>query len=125
LPYCPEPGIRYRMIKLQNSIDAWGSPGFKEILKTEIEGLNGDLLPLQQALTQSSYAVTDRFSAIILATSDNRGFLLIKAGIYYSGLIAGCNCADDPTPVDEQNEYCEIYLSVNKSNAQTTISLFE
>jgi len=100
------------------------SPDFKEILKSEIEGIHGDLLPLQQALSHSSHAITDNFSAIILATDQDQEFLHVKAGIFYAGIVAGCNCADDPTPVTEQNEYCEIMLEICKSTAKTNISLF-
>ena len=113
------------MITLLKSVNAWGLPGFKEILKTEIEGLHGDLLPLQQALTQSSHAITDHFNAIILGISDDQDFMHIKAGIFYSGIIAGCNCADDPTPVDEQSEYCEVMLDICKLTAQTKVSLLD
>jgi len=111
------------MIKLQKSVHTWGLPGFQDTLKIEIENLHGDLLPLQQGLRHSSHAVSDRFSVIILATSDDTDFLHIKAGIFYSGIIAGCNCADDPTPVDEQSEYCEIILDICKLTAETKVSL--
>ncbi|HED17465.1 MAG TPA: hypothetical protein ENI64_11705 [Gammaproteobacteria bacterium] len=112
-------------ITLKKSLGAWGSSHFREILKTEVEALQGNLLPLQQGLRQSSHAITDRFSVIILAISDDLNFVHIKSGIFYSGIIAGCNCADDPTPVDTQNEYCEIILNICKSNAQTEIRLYD
>ena len=51
--------------------------------------------------------------------------ILVKAGIFYTGIIAGCSCADDPTPLDEQNEYCELELNINKETAETTIVLLE
>jgi len=113
------------MLTLQKSVEAWGLPGFKEVLKTEIESLPGDLLPLQQALTQSSYAITDHFNTIILSISDDQAFMHIKAGVFYSGIIAGCNCADDPTPADKLSEYCEVMLDICKSTAQTKISLLD
>ena len=110
---------------MQQSIDAWGSPEFRETLKQEIERLPGDQLPLQQGLSVSSYALTDQFSATILDVSDDAKFIHVKAGIFYSGIIAGCSCADDPTPVDEQTEYCEILLDIRKADAQTKISLLD
>jgi len=49
--------------------------------------------------------------------------ILITAGIFYSSIIAGCNCSDDPTPVDLNSEYCEMLFIINKSNAETCIKI--
>jgi len=113
------------MIKLIKSLQAWDLPDFKETVKAEIEGLHGDLLPLQQGLRQSSYAITNHFSATILAVNEDQGYLHIKAGIFYSGVIAGCNCNDDPSPVNQQNEYCEVMLDICKSTAQTSVNMLD
>ena len=43
---------------------------------------------------------------MLLSASEDAGLLRVKAGIFYTGIIAGCSCADDPTPIDELNEYC-------------------
>ena len=41
----------------------------------------------------------------------------------YSGIIAGCSCADNPTPVSELNEYCEVQLEIDKKTAETKVAL--
>ena len=51
-------------------------------------------------------------------------FIRVKAGLAYNGIIAGCSCSDDPTPIDETNEYCEVLFSINKETAETTVELF-
>ena len=80
-------------------------------------------LPLQQGLATSSYVADGEFSAMVLDVSEDSGFIHAKAGIPYSGIIAGCSCADDPTPVSEQSEYCEVLLAINKLTAETTVTL--
>ncbi|MCW9015161.1 MAG: hypothetical protein OQL06_15445, partial [Gammaproteobacteria bacterium] len=55
--------------------------------------------------------------------SENSENILIKTGIFYSGIIAGCSCADDPTPTDEITEYCEVLFEINKQSAETRITL--
>ena len=60
---------------------------------------------------------------MIILVADDEGFIHVKAGIFYSGIIAGCSCADDPTPVDEQNEYCEVQFEINKKTAEATVAL--
>lgn len=111
------------MIKFANALRAWGTPGFQAALKEEIEKLNADLLPLQQGLARSSYVAARRPGAMILgATADDR-CIRARAGIFYAGIIAGCSCADDPTPVDEIDEYCEISVDIDRRTAEVTIAL--
>ncbi|VAW53208.1 hypothetical protein MNBD_GAMMA05-1133 [hydrothermal vent metagenome] len=113
------------MLYLKQSIKAWDTDSFKDVLIKELRSIDASLLPLQQGLSYSNFAVGDNISAIILCTEDNNGQLQVKAGLFYSGIIAGCNCADDPTPVDEINEYCEVLLAIDKKTALTTVSLIK
>jgi len=111
------------MIRLPNSLNAWGTPGFGDILKREIEQLDAAHLPLQQALAASSH-VTDRpFHAMVISAREEPGLIRVKAGIFYTGVIAGCSCADDPTPIDEQNEYCVVQIDIDRTTADATVAL--
>ena len=80
-------------------------------------------LPLQQGLSTGSYVIDTKLNAMIIGVSEIAGFIRIKAGIFYSGIIAGCSCADDPTPVNEESEYCVVQLDINKKTAETTVIL--
>lgn len=111
------------MIRLPKSQNAWGSPDFEDILKAEIEQLGADQLPLQQGLSTSSYALDDNLNVRIISVSGEANFLHAKVGIFYSGITPGCSCADDPTPVEEQVEYCVVQLDINKMTAETTVTL--
>jgi len=117
--------ITNAMFNLPESLNAWHSDAFKQTLKDEICSLNPDLLPLQEGLQHSSYAIADNLAVMIIKTEENRDTLQIKIGLFYSGVIAGCNCADDPTPVDEITEYCDALISINKQTAEATICLVE
>jgi hypothetical protein len=111
------------MLRFTDALNAWGSPEFNAILKQEIEQLTGEQLPLQQGLTSSSHALDDSLRAVIISAVDEGRVIRAKAGIFYTGIIAGCNCADDPSPVNEENEYCEVQLDIDKSTAGTTVIL--
>jgi hypothetical protein len=113
------------MIALLKTLKAWGSAEFKETLKKEIAQLNGEQLPLQQALRHSSYAVYENPDVVILAITETDDYIRLKAGVFYSGIISGCNCADDPTPADLIPEYCELLFDINKSTADTSVSLLQ
>ena len=111
------------MIRLTRSLNAWGTPDFVGTLKAEIEQLGAEQLPLQQGLSTSSYALDDKLNVRIISVSEEASFIRAKVGIFYSGITPGCSCADDPTPVEEQVEYCEVQLDINKITAETTAAL--
>lgn len=113
------------MIRFAASLEAWGTPEFNDILRQEIEALEGVQLPLQEGLTSSSYALNDRISAMIIAVSDAGTTICAKVGIFYTGIMAGCSCADDPTPITRQHEYCVVQFTIDKTTADTTLLLME
>lgn len=108
---------------LETALNAWGTPAFEETLKRAIVQMDAALLPLQQALAQSSYTDGAKRSVSILDVADGAGVIRVKAGIFYSGIIPGCSCADDPTPMSEISEYCEVLFEIDKGTAQTTVQL--
>ena len=111
--------------RLTRSLHAWGTTDFESVLKAEIEQMGVGQLPLQQGLSISSYALGDDLNVMIIRVSDGADFIRVKAGIFYKGIIAGCSCADDPTPIDENNEYCEVLLEIDKATAETTVELLK
>lgn len=110
-------------IKLSRSLHAWGSPAFKEIFKDETEQLDPRSLPLQQGLAQSSYVSDGKFSIVILMVSEEADVIRVKAGIFFTGLVPGCNCADDPSAANEMMEHCEVQFDINKGTAETGVTL--
>lgn len=111
------------MIRLTNSLNTWGSPAFENSFRDEFGALDSERLPLQQGLTQSSYVSDSGFSIVILNSFDTAGVIQVKTGVFYSGVIAGSCCSDDPTPLNEQTEYCEIQVEISKSTAEAKITL--
>lgn len=113
------------MIHLPDTLKALGTPDFKNVVKREVEQLEMNLLPLQQGLAVSSHVSDRPIQAMILSTNEEGPRILVKAGLFYTGVIAGCNCADDPSPVDELNEYCVVRFEIDKRTAETTVILLE
>lgn len=111
------------MLQLDKSLKAWATSDFKQVVQQEIAQLQRESLPLQQGLSISSH-VTDRpVQAMILGTQEEADLIRVKAGIFYTGIISGCSCADDPTPIAEQNEYCVMEFCIDKQSAETTVTL--
>lgn len=113
------------MVALSAALDAWGSPGFVEAFKNEVQCLNPQLLPLQAGLSYSSQPGTGQISAVVLKVAEAASLVRVKAGIFYTGVIAGSCCADDPTPLSEQTEYCVVQFDIDKHTAQATLTLLK
>ena len=111
------------MTRLTQALNAWGTPDFEGVLKKEIEQMGAEHLPLQQGLSSGSYALDNKLQVMVISVSEDAGFIRAKAGIFYSGILTGCSCADDPTPVNEESEYCVVQLDISKSTAETTVAL--
>lgn len=113
------------MARLRRSLGAWNTPSFNSVFKDEVGQLGVEVLPLQQGLSRSSHVSGDDYEAVVLGATEEPQCLRVKAGIFFKGIIAGCSCADDPTPVDEQTEYCIVRFDIDKQSAETTIVLLE
>lgn len=111
------------MITLTDSRKAWGSPEFNRCFKSEVQALRADQLPLQQALQHTSYVSDEPFSILVLSTSEDTRLIRVKAGALYSGIIAGCSCVDDPTPMSTVTEHCELQFDIDKQSGATTVTL--
>jgi len=111
------------MFYLPLSLLAFDSPTFNAVLKQEVCTLDAKLLPLQQGLQNSSYAISDKLSLTVLKITQDEKNITVKAGLLYNGIIAGCSCSDEPTPTDETNEYCDVLFCIDKQSAETTVTL--
>jgi hypothetical protein len=110
------------MIRLDKTLNAWGTSDFTPVLKQELAQY-ADQLPLQQGLSHGNYVTANPISVMINSVAETENTISIKAGIFYLGLMGGCSCADDPTPVSESNEYCEVLLDIDRTTAATSVAL--
>ena len=110
------------MLRLDNALSAWGTPDFESVLKQEVARGAGQL-PLQQGLTTGNYVVDTPITVLINSVTDLGSVIRVRAGIFYQSVIGGCSCANDPTPVSENTEYCEVQLDIDKATAATMVTL--
>ena len=96
---------------------------FKTMVKKAIESLSLDELPLQQALTQSSVALEGDLSVMLLGCDVTESSIQLRVGISFYGILSGCSCADDPTPVDRVNEYGEFVFTLNRETSEILVHL--
>lgn len=111
------------MMRLEKTVAAWQTADFEEVFKSEVEQLGVEQLPLQQALSQGSYASDRHLKVLVINASAGQEIIQVKAGIFYTGVLPGCACADDPAPDNEYTEYCEVLFAINQQTAESTVSL--
>ena len=111
------------MFQLPKSLHAFGDSAFEKTFKTEIEQLDPTLLPLQPGLSVGGYALYDSFNVMFIGITEQDNSLLVKTGIFYHGVIAGCSCADDPSPTDVTTEYCEVLFEIDCETGEATVAL--
>jgi len=106
------------MPKLPNALAAWPSDEFSQILKAEIEKLKPSSLPF----AQRKYIDDDHLKITILTVTDNEQDIQVNIGAFYSEILAGCSCGDDP---QRENAYCEMRVSIDKSTAEAKFTVAE
>jgi hypothetical protein len=115
------------ILTLPRSAAAWNGATFRSTLIDEIQTLGADhpaLQPLLQAsLRQTSAVADDALAVHLLSNSEQDGRIQVHLGIFYAGVIAGCNCADDPSPVDTITEHCELLLDIDLATGQARAAL--
>lgn len=109
-------------LHLPATLAAWGTPAFADVLRREIAA-QAAALPLQQAAASTSVVLDVPPEIMFIAATAATGRLDVRVGVFFSGIVAGCSCADDPTPVEAQPEYCELILSIDRATAGASVAL--
>ncbi len=105
------------------SLAAWNTPDFRAVFTREIEALDAGMLPLQQGLSGTSAVADEPFRAMLIAAEETAGGLRVKAGVFYAGIVGGCSCADDPTPLESQPEYCAMLFEIAAGSGAARVTL--
>ena len=114
------------MLALTRSAAAWNSPSFQTTLVEEVQRLGPHhpaLRPLLQASLKQTSAVAEAPLGVqMLGSHAAAGRIHVHLGVFYAGVIAGCSCADDPTPVDTIIEHCELLLDIDPATGQAWVT---
>ncbi len=105
------------MIFLPNTTSAFNHERFEATVKQELAAQDDFAKLLQQTLQFGSYALLDELEIMLNKIEADDAHIRIEIGAFYHSLIAGCNCADDPSPVEKNNEYTEISIIIDRKNA--------
>jgi hypothetical protein len=106
---------------LTRSLAAFEKPEFEAVLREELAALGPDALGLQQALSAGNTALSDGIGIMILRSAGTSDPIRVRAGVFFKSILGGCACADDPTPENENAEYCEIDIIIDRRTAEAQV----
>jgi hypothetical protein len=102
------------VVSLGNSLRAWNTAAFAGSLKADILGLGAGVLPLHEAAAGGCVDEGD-IEITLLGTSHSATEIHANIGIFFTEVIAGCSCGDEPAA---SNAYCELRVSIDRGNGQ-------
>lgn len=108
------------MLELPVSAAAWGTARFDDALRQELTR-QADRLPLLRALAQGNAVLDAPLTVTLLDAREQDGIVKVKVGVFFQSLIAGCSCADDPSPISPLNEYAELVLALDLDRGAATV----
>lgn len=111
------------MIRLPESLKAWETPGFEAVFRQEVAALGPDRLPLHRGLAKGNHVLDHDIGCLMLAAEATPETIRVKAGFQYWSLLLGCACENDPTPVDEMPEYCEVLVEIDRRTGGAAVTL--
>ena len=111
-------------LRFEQALAAWGTPQFEAVLKLEMAHAV-EALPLQQGLAVGNQVTPAPITVVVHHAAATGKLICVRAGIFYASVIGGCSCADDPTPVDENTEYCEVQLEIDLETGGVRVGLLD
>ncbi|MDJ0805969.1 MAG: glucosamine--fructose-6-phosphate aminotransferase [Gammaproteobacteria bacterium] len=105
---------------LPNALRDWQSECFAKTLKQEIEGLQAGSLPLMDGVSQGGVPDDASVSVSLLKTVEAPSSIHADLGVFFTEVLAGCNCGDEPMAM---HGYCEMQVSIDKTTAEAVFQV--
>jgi len=105
---------------LTKSLSSEGSEAFSETLKAELEGLASGVLPLQKGCSRGGVADDREIAVRVLDVQPGERFIRARVGVFFSEVVAGCSCGDDPLV---ESAYCEMEVAIDRESADAEFTV--
>ena len=102
------------MTLLKASAGAWGTNSFNSTLKSELERLKSDILPIAQAIAEGNTLDDSDLGVIINEVSDDERHIYAKVGVFFAEIISCLTCSGGDGMCDEA--YCEVRVTISKES---------
>lgn len=110
---------------LPQALAAWGSDAFSEVLRRELIAAGEHALPLQRCLAHGNHVAATPVNLLLRSVDADEARIRVRLDILFQSVVAGCSCADDPTPLSELNECCTVQVDIDRASALADIRLLD
>jgi len=108
------------MPKFIDTVRAWQTDAFAQCLKRELMGLGKGGLPLARGVTYGGAVDDSDLTVTVLRSRDDGPAIVARVGVFFTEVIGGCSCGDDPTSTPA---YCELRIRIDKATAEAQLVL--
>ena len=100
---------------LGHIVEIWDTDTCNATLVSSIMALGPCAMPLQQGLSQGDMASERPEKVTVMSSHETESEIIIKLGVFFTEIISGCSCGDDPVSL---NGYCEMQLTIDKLSGE-------
>jgi hypothetical protein len=108
------------MTRLNVSLSDCHPDRFARQLKVALEHLPPGTLPLAQATTQGGLVDDSDISVTVVAVHDDGDFIRARVMVFFSEIVGGCSCGDDPLSSTAQGE---LEVSIERRSGQAAFTV--
>ena len=91
-------------------------------MKHELENLPAGILPLEKGTSRGGFVDDDDISVTVINVNQDENSIQAKIGVFFTEIIAGCGCGDDPMP---ENAYCEMRISIDRTTSAARFEVIQ
>ena len=103
------------MMTLHDALRAWPTTDFAPALKRGLAALPPGALPLQHGVSPGAHVDDSEVSATVIRAAAEAGVIRARVGVFFTEVLAGCSCGDDPAPT---SAYCEIEVLIDRASGE-------
>jgi hypothetical protein len=105
-------------VQLPQCLGLTDADEFKRTLAGALRALPPGTLPLQAGCFQGGWADDRDIAVTVLSASQAPDRITARVGVFFTELVGGCNCHDDPL---EANGYCVLAVAIDRHSGAATI----
>ncbi len=95
----------------------------KQALRDELRALPDDALPLQRSLRHGSIALKNELEPLIYACRRTGDDFEMDCELFYHSIVAGCQCADDPSPDERLTESVRLRMRLAAPQGEVSFAI--
>lgn len=106
------------MIKLQPDTELQ----LETALKQALQSLPTGTLPLEKGTSRGGFVDDGDISVTVIELHRFERNIDARIGVFFTEIIGGCGCGDDPTP---ENAYCEMRVHINSTTFDAEFEIID